>query len=84
MKSLGKVSRKLKPVLIAKVDCDDHKLVCCKYGVSRYPTIQWFPKGSLEPVKYEGPRNAEALAGYVTKEVVLLLIVPNTRSHFLS
>jgi thioredoxin-like negative regulator of GroEL len=34
-----------------QVDCDEHKSVCSKYGVSGYPTIQWFPKGSLEPKK---------------------------------
>lgn len=37
--------------IVVKVDCDEHKTVCTKYGVSGYPTIQWFPKGSLEPQK---------------------------------
>lgn len=35
-----------------QVDCDEHKGVCGKYGVSGYPTIKWFPKGSLEPKKW--------------------------------
>ncbi|CAN1352984.1 Probable protein disulfide-isomerase A6 [Linum perenne] len=48
---LGASFKKAKSVLIAKVDCDDHKSVCSKYGVSGYPTIQWFPKGSSEPKK---------------------------------
>ncbi|KAL5560970.1 hypothetical protein UlMin_030717 [Ulmus minor] len=55
-------------VLIGKVDCDEHKSVCSKYGVSGYPTIQWFPKGSLEPIKYQGPRMAESLAEFVNTE----------------
>ncbi|KAK6911638.1 Thioredoxin domain, partial [Dillenia turbinata] len=50
------------------VDCDEHKSLCSKYGVSGYPTIQWFPKGSLEPKKYEGARTAEALAAFVNLE----------------
>ncbi|KAE9589484.1 hypothetical protein Lal_00000078 [Lupinus albus] len=66
--NLGSSFKKAKSVLIGKVDCDEHKSLCTKYGVSGYPTIQWFPKGSLEPKKYEGPRNAEALAEYVNKE----------------
>lgn len=37
---------------LLQVDCDEHKSLCSKYGVSGYPTIQWFPKGSLEPKKY--------------------------------
>ncbi|KAK7379184.1 hypothetical protein VNO80_04637 [Phaseolus coccineus] len=65
---LGTSFRKVKSVLIAKVDCDEHKSVCTKYGVSGYPTIKWFSKGSLEPRKYEGARTAEALAGFVNVE----------------
>ncbi|OIW07023.1 hypothetical protein TanjilG_02657 [Lupinus angustifolius] len=65
---LGSSFKKAKSVVIGKVDCDEHKSLCSKYGVSGYPTIQWFPKGSLEPKKYEGPRNAEALAEYVNTE----------------
>ncbi|KAF5208039.1 disulfide isomerase-like 2-2 [Thalictrum thalictroides] len=60
--------KKAKSVLIGKVDCDEHKSVCSKYGVSGYPTIQWFPKGSFEPKKYEGARSAEALTEFVNIE----------------
>ncbi|XP_059652325.1 protein disulfide-isomerase like 2-1-like [Cornus florida] len=60
--------KKAKSVLIGKVDCDEHKSVCSKYGVAGYPTIKWFPKGSLEPEKYEGARTAEALAAYVNTQ----------------
>ncbi|KAG6495765.1 hypothetical protein ZIOFF_043592 [Zingiber officinale] len=49
---LGSSFKKAKFVLIGKVDCDEHKSICSKYGLSGYPTIQWFPKGSLEPKKY--------------------------------
>ncbi|PIN02110.1 Thioredoxin/protein disulfide isomerase [Handroanthus impetiginosus] len=62
---LGASFKKAKSVLIGKVDCDEHKSLCGKYGVSGYPTIQWFPKGSLDPKKYEGARTAEALAEFV-------------------
>ncbi|KAL3538253.1 hypothetical protein ACH5RR_001619 [Cinchona calisaya] len=65
---LGASFKKAKSVLIGKVDCDEHKSICSKYGVSGYPTIQWFPKGSLEPKKYEGARSAEALAEFVNGE----------------
>jgi protein disulfide-isomerase A6 len=65
---LGESFRKAKSILIGKVDCDEHKSVCSKYDVSGYPTLKWFPKGSLEPKKYEGPRTAEALAEFVNSE----------------
>ncbi|KAI9081020.1 hypothetical protein K1719_037000 [Acacia pycnantha] len=65
---LGSSFKKSKSILIGKVDCDDQKSLCSKYGVSGYPTIQWFPKGSLEPKKYEGARTPEALAEFVNKE----------------
>ncbi|KAL5547062.1 hypothetical protein UlMin_006749 [Ulmus minor] len=60
---LGASFKITKSILIGK-----HKDVCSKYGISSYPTIQWFPKGSLEPKMYEGARTAEALAEYVNKE----------------
>ncbi|KAJ8747020.1 hypothetical protein K2173_013094 [Erythroxylum novogranatense] len=66
--NLGASFKKAKSVLIGKVDCDEHKTLCSKYGVSGYPTIQWFPKGSLEPKNYEGPRTAESLAEFVNNE----------------
>ncbi|KAF2304758.1 hypothetical protein GH714_037841 [Hevea brasiliensis] len=65
---LGTSFKKAKSILIGKVDCDEHKSLCSKYGVSGYPTIQWFAKGSLEPKKYEGPRTAESLAEFVNSE----------------
>ncbi|XP_075488531.1 protein disulfide-isomerase like 2-1-like [Primulina tabacum] len=66
--NLGASFKKAKSILIGKVDCDEHKSLCSKYGVSGYPTIQWFPKGSLEPKKYEGERSAEALTEFVNSE----------------
>ncbi|RZC48640.1 hypothetical protein C5167_017061 [Papaver somniferum] len=78
---LGGNFKKAKSVLIGKVDCDEHKSVCGKYGVSGYPTLQWFPQGSLEPKKYEGPRTAEALTEFVNTEAgtnVKLATIPSS------
>jgi protein disulfide-isomerase-like protein len=41
---------------IAKVDCDDHKELCSKYGVSGYPTLKFFPKDNKEGEAYNGGR----------------------------
>jgi hypothetical protein len=38
--------------VLLQVDCDDHKPLCSKFGVTGFPTIKWFPKGSLEPKEY--------------------------------
>uniref|UniRef100_A0A0C9S5Z6 protein disulfide-isomerase n=1 Tax=Wollemia nobilis TaxID=56998 RepID=A0A0C9S5Z6_9CONI len=65
---LGASFKKSKAVLIAKVDCDEHKSLCSKYGVSGFPTLKWFPKGSLEPKDYKGGRTAEDLAEFVNTE----------------
>uniref|UniRef100_A0A7C9CT31 protein disulfide-isomerase n=1 Tax=Opuntia streptacantha TaxID=393608 RepID=A0A7C9CT31_OPUST len=65
---LGASFKKAKSVLIGKVDCDDQKSLCSKYDVTGYPTIKWFPKGSLEPKNYEGARTVEALAEFVNTE----------------
>ncbi|CAN0914095.1 Probable protein disulfide-isomerase A6 [Linum grandiflorum] len=65
---LGATFKRSKSVLIGKVDCDEHKSLCTKFGVSSYPALKWFPKGSLDPKKYDGERTAEALAAFVNSE----------------
>ncbi|XP_039048343.1 probable protein disulfide-isomerase A6 [Hibiscus syriacus] len=65
---LAQSFKKAKSVLIGKVDCDEHKSLCSKYDVQGYPTVQWFPKGSLEPKTYEGHPTVEALTEFVNTE----------------
>lgn len=65
---LGASFKKVKSVLIAKVDCDEHKSLCSKYSVSGFPTLKWFPKGSLEPKDYNGGRTADDLTSFVNTE----------------
>ncbi|XP_024967970.1 probable protein disulfide-isomerase A6 [Cynara cardunculus var. scolymus] len=65
---LGTSVKKTKSVLVGKVDCDENKELCTKYGISGYPSIKWFPEGSLEPKDYDGSRTAEAFAEYINNE----------------
>ena len=46
-------------VLVAKVDAEaeNAKALAKEQGVSSYPTIKFFKKGSLEPTPYEGARS---------------------------
>ena len=37
---------RFKDVSIAEVDCDAHNAVCGRFGVSGFPTLKFFPKGS--------------------------------------
>ncbi|KAI0783773.1 protein disulfide isomerase [Abortiporus biennis] len=53
-------------VIIAKVNADEHKDLGHKYGVSGYPTLKWFKANSAEPDKYEGGRDLDTLAKFIT------------------
>ena len=33
-------------VLVAKVDCDEHRDLCGRFDVSGYPTLKWFQTDS--------------------------------------
>ncbi|ORY32576.1 disulfide-isomerase precursor [Naematelia encephala] len=56
-------------VVIAKTDADGvGRELGTRYGVQGFPTLKWFPAGSLEPVDYEGGRDLDSLASFVTKE----------------
>lgn len=65
---LGKAFEKNKNVLIAKVDADAHSELGSRFGVTGFPTLKWFPKGSLEPEDYTGPRDAEGIAEFVNQK----------------
>jgi len=55
-------------VVVAKVDCDAHKALCEKYGVTGYPTLKWFSKDNKqEPAPYEGPRDVEGIVSYINQ-----------------
>lgn len=58
---LGESLMKAKPkdLIVAKVNCDEHRDVCSKYDVRGYPTIKFFPKGSTTPEDYNKGRSAE-------------------------
>ncbi|KAI0947637.1 hypothetical protein AcW1_009346 [Taiwanofungus camphoratus] len=55
-------------VVVAKVDADGAgRPLGQKYGVTGFPTLQWFdPSG--EPEKYEGARDLDALANFITQK----------------
>jgi protein disulfide-isomerase A6 len=59
---------KEKDVVIAKVDADAHREIGSRFGVSGFPTLKFFPKGSTKPKDYSGGRTAYDLIDYVNKE----------------
>ena len=54
-------------VLVAKVDAEaeNSKATAKDQGVTSYPTIKYFPKGSKTPIAYEGARSEEAFVTYL-------------------
>ncbi|KAF9815482.1 hypothetical protein IEO21_04579 [Rhodonia placenta] len=65
-------------VVIAKVDADGvGRPLGSQYGVTGFPTLKWFNAAGGEPEKYEGGRDLDALANFVTsKSGVKSLIKP--------
>jgi len=50
---------------IAKVDAVAEKDLATRFGIEGYPTIKWFPRGSLDAVDYEGGRETKDFIDYV-------------------
>ncbi|CAG7852820.1 Protein disulfide-isomerase tigA; Flags: Precursor [Serendipita indica DSM 11827] len=56
-------------VSIVKVDADGKgKALGSKYGVTGFPTLKWFNGDGSEPEAYNGGRELEELASFVTKK----------------
>jgi protein disulfide-isomerase A6 len=66
-------------VKVGKVDATVHQRLAGKYGIQGYPTIKVFPagdkKGKVE--KYEGPRDASAIAAFALEKLEKYGIVPD-------
>jgi protein disulfide-isomerase-like protein len=55
-------------VVIADLDADQHKDLAGRFGVSGFPTLKFFKKGSTEPVDYNGGREAADIVEYVNQQ----------------
>ncbi|KAJ5177838.1 Thioredoxin [Penicillium coprophilum] len=57
-------------VVIAKVDAeaDNSRALSKEQGITGFPTIKFFPKGSTEPEAYSGPRSEEAFVKFINEK----------------
>jgi len=55
-------------VVIAAVDADSHRDLGSRFGVSGFPTLKFFPKGSTNPIEYEGGRSASDVIAFINKQ----------------
>ncbi|KAJ9049505.1 hypothetical protein DSO57_1023633 [Entomophthora muscae] len=63
--SLSKQTDKVK---IAHLDCDDNKDFCQEQGVSGYPTLKWFGKGSGEAEPYSSGRDLDSFTDFIKEK----------------
>lgn len=54
--------------MIADVDATAAQALASKFGVSGYPTIKFFPKGSTSPTDYQGGRTADTIVKWVNEK----------------
>jgi protein disulfide-isomerase-like protein len=57
------------PVKIASVDADAHRSLGSRFDVSGFPTLKFFPAGSLTPEAYNGGRTAADIMDFINKKV---------------
>jgi len=65
---VGDAFVKEKDVVIAKVDADAHKDLGGRFGVSGFPTLKFFKKGSTSPSDYNGGRSSNDITDFINKE----------------
>jgi len=55
-------------VVIADVDADQYKDLGGRFGVSGFPTLKFFKKGSTTPTDYNGGREADSIIEFINRE----------------
>lgn len=70
-KLAGETFQSEDPIVLAAMDATEGGAgaLADKYGVRGYPTIKYFPKGSTEPVDYDGGRTAPEIVQWVNNKV---------------
>lgn len=48
-------------------DAANNKPLASKYGIQSFPTIKFFPKGSSEPIAYEGGRDERSFVAFLNE-----------------
>jgi protein disulfide-isomerase A6 len=67
-------------VVIADVDADQHKDLGGRFGVSGFPTLKFFKKGSTEPIEFNGAREANDIIEFINREAGTKVRVAKTVS----
>jgi protein disulfide-isomerase A6 len=68
-------------VVIADLDADQHKDLATRFGVSGFPTLKFFKKGSTDPVDYNGGREAADIVEYVNQQAGSKARIAKAASH---
>ncbi|KAL7718094.1 Protein disulfide isomerase [Entamoeba marina] len=55
-------------VIIAEVNCDDHRPLCTDHGIRGFPTVLMI-KPNVEPIKFQQARTIEALKSFVLENL---------------
>jgi protein disulfide-isomerase A6 len=56
-------------ILIATVDATESKQLGERFGITGFPTIKFFPKGSTTAQDYDGGRTADTIVSWVNKKI---------------
>jgi len=73
------LKEKLVGVKLAKVDCVDQAELCTTNGIAGYPTLKVYRNGT--PTEYGGPRQAEGIISYMTKQSLPAVTAVTAENH---
>ncbi|KAJ8493461.1 hypothetical protein OPV22_015182 [Ensete ventricosum] len=59
------------PIALAKIDCNEdvNKEIASKYEIRGFPTLKIFRNGGEDIQEYKGPREADGIVEYLSKQV---------------
>jgi len=67
-------------VVIAEVDADKHGALGGRFGLSGFPTLKWFEKGTTEAEDYNAGRGLDDIVNFVNSKAKTKAFVPKPHS----
>lgn len=78
---LGEAFAKADDVVIAKVDADADKTLSSRFGISGFPTLKYFPKGSTSAEDYSGGRDIKDFISFIEGKTGARAIMAVTKEN---
>lgn len=71
---------KASDVQIARIECDENRVICSQFGIQGFPTMKLFKADLSDPVEFDGSRNHDGFVKFIGENSEQYVYIPQIQS----